>query len=91
MNNSFVSLVVIIKYFNVMSNIKFKTKILKDGIIKIPDNVSIINDDVEVTLNFQIEKKREKNIIEFLNKWSGVLSDENIDKYKYEYLRDKYK
>lgn len=74
-----------------MSNIKFKTKILKDGIIKIPDNVSIINDDVEVTLNFQIEKKREKNIIEFLNKWSGVLSDENIDKYKYEYLRDKYK
>ena len=76
-----------------MNAYKFETKILKDGLIKIPEFSGYENQVVEIFIIPKKDKKVNEKITaeEFINKWAGFLSQKNTDKTKYEYLSDKYK
>ena len=77
-----------------MQAYKFVTKVLENGIIKIPEIVNYVNQEIEIFIVLKSKfHKREKKISadEFLNKWTGFLSDINTDDIKYQYLTEKYK
>ena len=72
--------------------IKFKTKVLKNGIIKMPDKTSLVDNEVEVIVIPRSSKPGEKmSGKDFIEKWSGFLKSKDTDNLKYKYLSQKYK
>lgn len=75
-----------------MKAIRFKTRISKKGIIRIPENIHVPENEVEIVIIPKSEENEQTgNIKAFLDKWSGFLNDNNTDASKYDYLINKYK
>jgi len=75
-----------------MQAYKFETRISKTGQIKLPLNNLLFDKEVEVIIVPKYEVKTQRlEASDFLNKWSGFLTNSNADDLKYQYLTDKYK
>ena len=75
-----------------MSVYRFKTIIRKDGRISLPPLDNLTGRNVEVTIR-PIDEKPEDKIASFrvfLEKWKGILQNEDIDELKWQYLQEKY-
>ena len=72
---------------------KFDTRILENGIIKIPDLENFVNKDIEVVVLLKPTQPARKKITaeEFITKWAGFINSDNPEDLKYEYLAEKYK
>lgn len=78
----------LMEYINVR-----KRKNLKDlkGKIEFSDNYDYKTQNADVVLSLRETPSISQNVNEFLEKWSGILSDNNINDKKYEYLMEKHK
>ncbi len=77
-----------------MDTYKFETKVLKDGMIKIPQLDKFKDKQIEVFIvlkHLKEIKKEEKNIDEFFDKWVGFAQDVDTDAEKYNYLMEKHR
>jgi len=76
----------------IMQAYKFETKISKTGQIKLPLNSQLFDKEVEIIIVPKQEIKTTKlKASDFIDKWSGFLSNTDTDDLKYRYLTDKYK
>lgn len=76
----------------IMQAYKFETRISKTGQIKLPLNAQLFDKEVEIIIVPKQENKSSiPKTIEFIDKWSGFLSNCNTDDLKYQYLIEKYK
>jgi len=75
-----------------MEALKFNTKILENGMIKLPEITDLANREIEIIIVLKGEKMNNKQISasEFLKKWSGFLSDTDTDDSRIQYLNKKY-
>lgn len=77
-----------------MEALKFSAKISKEGIIKLPPFSHLSGKEAEIIVLLK-ENKRDKKkgmgASHFVDKWAGILKNENIDDSKLSYLSDKYK
>ncbi|MBI9037394.1 MAG: hypothetical protein JEY97_04605 [Bacteroidales bacterium] len=75
-----------------MEALKFNTKILENGMIKLPEITDLANREIEIIIVLKGEKMNNKQISasEFLKKWSGFLSDTDTDDSRIKYLNKKY-
>lgn len=75
-----------------MTTFRFKTRISRDGMIKVPPASKLLDKEVEVLLiGNQPTEADKKSAGIFLDKWVGVLSSPDSDKAKFDYLAEKYK
>ena len=75
-----------------MQAYRFETRVSKDGIIKLPLNVHLPDSEVEIIiLPKENSKPNKNNSSDFINKWAGFLTDQNIADSKQQYLNEKYK
>ncbi len=76
-----------------MEAYKFKTTVLKNGVIKLPEISQYANRQVEVFVVIkQVAKTGQKRSMEqFLKKWTGFLEGAVPDDLKLQYLTEKYK
>lgn len=75
-----------------MQAYKFETRISKTGQIKLPLSNQLFDKEVEIIIVPKQEVKSSKlSIADFVDKWSGFLSNTNTDDLKYQYLTDKHK
>jgi hypothetical protein len=75
-----------------MQAYKFETRISKTGQIKLPLNNQLFGKEVEIIIVPKQNVKSSKlEISDFIDKWSGFLTDVNFDDSKYQYLTEKYK
>ncbi len=75
-----------------MKAYRFVTKISERGTIQIPYNLALFEEEVEVVILPKIRPQEEKiKAAEFVEKWRGLLAENDTEKSKYEYLADKYK
>jgi hypothetical protein len=75
-----------------MQAYRFETRISKSGLIQIPLTNQLYDKDVEIIiLPKQKQKSSKLTPIDFINKWSGFLSNLDIENSKYQYLTEKYK
>jgi len=66
---------------------RFKTHISKNGVIQLPSNQHLNDRVVEVIILTKPLLKPNKNIsAEFVNKWTGFLSNANVEDSKSQYL-----
>jgi len=83
-----------------MNAYKFNTRVSDAGTITLPNDSNLYNTDVEVFIvpvnhNESIEKRRFL-ASDFISKWKGCIkgmesiSDEELDRIKYSYLKQKY-
>ena len=71
---------------------KFQTRISKTGEIQLPLNPQLFDKEVEIIILPKQKLKPSKlKMEEFINKWSGFLSNPETDDAKYQYLMEKYK
>ena len=71
---------------------RFETHISKNGVIQLPSNQQLNDRDVEVIILTKPEFKPSRNAsADFVNKWTGFLSDANVIDSKFHYLSEKYK
>lgn len=71
---------------------RFITKISDDGTIRIPNNPTLFDKEVEIIiLPKPMQKKKKMKASDFIEKWAGFLVDSDTDKSKFNYLSDKYK
>lgn len=77
-----------------MDAYKFQTKILADGVIRLPEMSAFADQDVEVFVMLQPEaydkEKKQKAVETFLNTWVGILEEVDVDEAKFQYLKEKY-
>jgi hypothetical protein len=75
-----------------MQAFKFETRISKTGQIKLPLNSQLFDKEVEIIIvpKQNVRPSRPK-ISDFIDKWSGFLTNINPDGSKYQYLAEKYK
>ena len=78
-----------------MEAFKYNTKILKNGIIEIPEISKYAHRPVEIFIVLKEPEnptvsKRSQSIDQFLEKWTGFMKDSNPDKSKLDYLEGKY-
>ncbi|MGB3585265.1 MAG: hypothetical protein WBA23_01940 [Tunicatimonas sp.] len=72
-------------------SIQIYTKVSKTGTIQIPQNPSLFNKEIEVIILRRSEIKEKKmKASEFIEKWTGFLSDVDADQSKLGYLSDTY-
>ena len=72
-------------------SIQIYTKVSKTGTIQIPHNPSLFNKEIEVIILRRSEIKEKKmKASEFIEKWTGFLSDVDADQSKLGYLSDTY-
>ena len=74
--------------------LKFDTLVRKDGILKIPELESYVNQNVQVFVVIKPKKtikSEERNISVFFEKWAGYFSEIKTDDIKYNYLKEKHK
>lgn len=71
---------------------KYQTRISKTGQITLPLNNQLYDKEVEIIIvpKQKVKSSRPKTS-DFLDKWSGFLTNSNTDDSKYQYLTDKYK
>lgn len=75
-----------------MQTYKFQTKVSGDGSIQIPNYQEFRNLDVDVVITKRIPTEPSKiSADEFIRNVAGVLSDNEIDTAKLDYLLEKYK
>jgi hypothetical protein len=75
-----------------MDTLKFNTTIPEEGIIHIPDFEKLVKKNVEVTIVVKEDDSSAKNNInDFLKKWAGAFTTNEIDDARYNYLIEKYK
>lgn len=75
-----------------MNIFRFKTKIPKNRIIKIPRSAHVTDKSVEIIVLSEQEKSTDaKTAHEFVDTWAGFLQNINPDNLKSEYLTEKYK
>jgi len=71
---------------------RFETHISKSGVIQLPSNQQLNDRDVEVIILTKREFKPGRNAsADFVIKWTGFLSDANVEDSKFHYLSEKYK
>ncbi len=76
-----------------MDTYKFRTKVLRDGIIKVPELKEFENMNVEVFIVFKPEISdtfKGRSVSDFLKKWTGFIRDIDSDNEKFDYLSSKY-
>lgn len=75
-----------------MKAYKFDTKISENGIIRLPLNPNLYDQEVEIIIvpKTKTVKKKTHKASEFVNKWAGFLTNSETDKSKYNYLTEKY-
>jgi len=70
---------------------KFSTKIDNDGKIELPDQPQLSDKQVDVIIiPKQKSSKHKISADEFVKKWSGILENKDIDRSKWNYLKDKH-
>lgn len=75
-----------------MQPIRFKTKVLKNGVIKLPDGVYLPDEEVEILVIPNPGNNINKiSPDKFISKWAGFLNSEDTDKAKFDYLTGKHK
>ena len=75
-----------------MQAYKFETRISKTGQIQLPLNRQLFNKEVEIIILPKQKLKPSKlKMADFINKWSGFLSNPETDDAKYQYLMEKYR
>lgn len=75
-----------------MQAYRFETRISKEGIIQLPYNQQLIDREVEIIILPKQEFNPNKNTAtDFVNRWAGFLSNENVEESKLKYLIEKYK
>jgi hypothetical protein len=75
-----------------MKTFKFETTISKDGVVHIPDNFNLKEENVEIIIFTKKKYSKKKiNTTEFIDRWAGFLKNKNIDRSKSDYLYKKYK
>lgn len=75
-----------------MQAYRFETRISKRGLIQLPLSNQLFDKEVEIIiLPKQQQKKIKSTPVDFVNKWSGFLSNIDADASKYDYLSDKHK
>ena len=74
-----------------MQAYKYDTRISDTGLIQIPLNADLLDREVEIIILPKHDKLSKKKLAgDFIDKWSGFLSDIDIDEAKYNYLSEKY-
>ena len=75
-----------------MQAYRYETRISKKGLIQIPLSNQLFDKEVEIII---LPKQRQTKIkitpTDFVNKWSGFLSNNDVDTAKFDYLSEKYK
>ncbi len=78
-----------------MEAYKFETKILEDGTIRVPNFHKLKSKDVEVVLLVKqsqvLQKSKEQEVQEFLDKWFGFFSEIDTDDVRYNAIIGKEK
>ena len=77
-----------------MEAYKFETKVLENGIIKVPQFEKYTNREIEVFVVFKpqkIKKEQKISVDEFLENWTGFAKGIDPDTEKFNYLMEKYK
>ena len=76
----------------IMQAYKYETRISKTGQIKLPINNQLFDKEVEIIIVPKQETKSSQlKTSDFIDRWSGFLTNSNTDDMKYQYLIDKYK
>ena len=75
-----------------MKAYRFDIKISGEGIIKLPSNAGLSDKEAEVIILLK-EDIRNKGLTgsDFINKWAGILKNQDIEQSKFNYLSEKYK
>lgn len=76
-----------------MEAYKFETTVLENGMIKVPYLNKYENQQIEIFIVFEpqkIKKKQKISADEFLQKWTGFISEIDTETEKYNYLMEKY-
>jgi len=72
--------------------LQLQTHISKNGVIQLPSNQQLSDRDVEVIILSKPDFKPNKNAsADFVNKWTGFLSNNIVEDSKFQYLSKKYK
>ena len=76
-----------------MQNHIYETKVLENGILKIPEIKNIVNHKVKIILIDENENSKEETMAfkNFLKKWMGIIKGVDSEKLRFEYLMEKYK
>ena len=77
-----------------MKAYKFATRVLENGIIKIPELKGYAHQKVEVFVVLKPKKSikpSNKTMDDFFANWAGIFSIAKTDDVKYNYLVEKYK
>ena len=75
-----------------MQAYKFETRISKTGQIQLPLKHQLFDKEVEIIiLPKQKQRASKRKAANFINKWSGFLSNPETDGSRYDYLTEKYK
>lgn len=76
-----------------MEAYKFETKIMENGIIKIPELSAHKDHKIEIIVMLKPEKKKQTGITieDFLAQWSGFFKTVETDDTRYHALMEKHK
>ncbi|XOF35076.1 MAG: hypothetical protein ACL93V_07260 [Candidatus Electrothrix sp. YB6] len=76
-----------------MEAYKFKTTVLRNGVIKLPEISQYAERQVEVFVVIKQAENtsQERSMEQFLEKWTGFLRGTVSDDLKLQYLKEKYK
>jgi hypothetical protein len=76
-----------------METYKFETKVLKNGVIKLPQLEQFYNRKIELFIVLKKEKEKIKDINaeDFLKQWTGFIPNSDPDIEKFNYLMNKHK
>ena len=71
---------------------RFDTHISQNGVIQLPTNQQLSDRDVEIIILTKPEiKPNKKSSADFINKWTGFLTDTNVEEARIQYLSEKYR
>ncbi len=76
-----------------MEAYKFETKVLKNGVIKLPQLEKFTDKKVELFIVLKKEKVKKEKISaeDFLEQWTGFIPNSDSDIEKFNYLMNKHK
>lgn len=75
-----------------MDSYRFTTKVSDKGIIQVPLHLPLHDKEVEIIIRAKPKMDKEKmKAMDFVAKWAGFISNQDIEKSKFDYLSDKYK
>lgn len=77
-----------------MEELRFKTRVMKNGFIQLPTLKLYENDEVEIIVKLKTKsnpKKPKKSIQAFFDKWTVFFDTIQTDDIRYEALMEKYK